>query len=353
MKAARHSKNAYQTMRTSNLLCYLHIGGEKTGTSSLQASFARSRASLAQQGVFYCHSLGNKNHRALATCAMRLDRRDFAHVSLKLHSDKDRQRFQAQVKTNLRNEIGSLRRDSTFIISSEQLQSRLIFDEEIDFVKEALSIFDRVTVILYLRPQIDVAISRYSMSLRSGESNPDVLNKSFRSNHPYYDYLALDNRWSNAFGAKNVIVRNFDECGDIVGDFSGLLALSEPPISVRLNESLTLAQARFLKLFNSRFPLIVGGEPNKLRRRLLRDFADSPKGTHGKLTVDRRSAMEFQSRFDERNELLRQKRFPDRDTLFEIDFNKYPKEVRAAKVTDEEIFDILAYVIKRNVKYPS
>ena len=48
---------------------FIHIGTEKTGTTSAQTGFARARDHLRKQGVLYPQSLGLPNHLYLpAAC---------------------------------------------------------------------------------------------------------------------------------------------------------------------------------------------------------------------------------------------------------------------------------------------
>ena len=46
--------------------CILHIGTEKTGTTSLQAALSSHRESLSKQGVLYARAPGQRNSRSLA-----------------------------------------------------------------------------------------------------------------------------------------------------------------------------------------------------------------------------------------------------------------------------------------------
>ena len=48
----------------------LHIGTEKTGSSSLQAYLSRGAGELARSGVHCCSSAGHGNNRALAAAFM-------------------------------------------------------------------------------------------------------------------------------------------------------------------------------------------------------------------------------------------------------------------------------------------
>lgn len=65
---------------------FLHIGAEKTGTSSVQRFFSRNREALKAAGYLYPASAGNENHMALAAAAQNDDVRDDLRMIYQLGS---------------------------------------------------------------------------------------------------------------------------------------------------------------------------------------------------------------------------------------------------------------------------
>lgn len=61
---------------------YLHIGLEKTGTTSVQAFLHMNRAPLAQAGIWMPGCLGHLNHKLLAAYGFEVGSRDIAVTSV-------------------------------------------------------------------------------------------------------------------------------------------------------------------------------------------------------------------------------------------------------------------------------
>ena len=65
---------------------FLHIGMEKTATTSTQRWFADNRAALRAQGVAYSRVLGLITHRKLCLWSLNADRDDNGFVRNNLRS---------------------------------------------------------------------------------------------------------------------------------------------------------------------------------------------------------------------------------------------------------------------------
>ena len=150
--------------------CFLHIGTEKTATTTIQNFLHLNRENLLSKGFIYPESVGKKNNRALSIAAYNSGRRDNLTKLKQLDSDDKLLEFQEQTVQKLRQEVSNVETASTIIFSSEFFQSRLTKISEIERLKEilkGLGVTD-ISVIVYLRRPADIANSLYSTAIRNG-----------------------------------------------------------------------------------------------------------------------------------------------------------------------------------------
>ena len=91
----------------------------------------------------------------------------------------------------------------TILFSCELLHNRLLLPEELVRLRNLLSAFaDNLQVLVYLRPQHEMAVSLFSTALRNGSTHKIILpNTAGSSSHMHliermYDFDALVTRWS-------------------------------------------------------------------------------------------------------------------------------------------------------------
>ena len=92
--------------------CILHIGTEKTGTTSLQAFLNLNREILAEQGYLFTKSTGLQNNRSLPVAAYNADRRDDFTRLHRIYNDEDLITYQTATINALRAELKSAMRNS-------------------------------------------------------------------------------------------------------------------------------------------------------------------------------------------------------------------------------------------------
>ena len=305
----------------------LHIGTEKTGSTSIQQFLSHHRRWLGANGFHYAKAAGSPNHVRLFSYAVGNPRLAFGASNLAEH---------AKLRRKLENELAKERAahpDATFLFSNEHCHSRLYAPEEIARLKALLDpLFDDVKVLVYLRRQDLVAVSLYSTLLKAGVSSDQVLVArpipALPPHAPeqrlYYDYQALLARWGEAFGGDALIVRRFETGalvgGDIVADFCAAVGLPAPTQEAeRANESLRPEYQEFLRLVNRSLKV----EHGSTRSEIVRAVAALGKGS-GRLPP-RAEAEAFTARFAEGNEAIRRAHFPAAATLFDPDFARYPE----------------------------
>jgi hypothetical protein len=305
----------------------LHIGTEKTGTSTLQAFLAHNRWALRKKGFCYPRFPGRQAHNALPVYAKRIERADDLNRWLGVATEWDLARFRRTLRRTARLELLTTRAH-TFIFSSEHLQSRLFHPDELQALKDFLdAFFSDVQVCVYLRRQDRVAVSRYSTDVKSGRTARTLL-PSDPKTLSIYDYKRLLDRWAEVFGEDRLHPR-ICEPGDLIdgniqADFQGVWQLGDGLQQVpNRNESLKPEAQEFLRVLNMRIPSVVDGHPNEMRYPVLRALREHFSGPG--LRPKRSDAEAFFARFEASNEAVRQRFFPERQTLFDDDFDQYPE----------------------------
>ncbi len=266
----------------------LHIGTEKTGTTSIQEFLALNRAVLADQRIHVPAFLGATNHRWAAYMAEDVERVDGFSRQLGLaESAALRAARKEEIRAQLVEEV---RRhpEATWLISSEHFQSRLTTPQEVARLAAILQpLFAEIRIVIYLRDPLETAISYWGMRVKGG-APLHALGEPGRFGHHICDHRGILERWLTVFGRQQICVRLFEReafvAGDLIRDFcaaSGIAwhpAMQPPP---RLNETLSYAALRLLARVNERVPRWIDGRlnPNRsvLGKAFLACFADHPR----------------------------------------------------------------------------
>lgn len=238
------------------MVLYLHIGTEKTGSTSIQRFFAANRERLAANGILYPSAPGRANHLALAGLAHKKPGGEIWR-KLKIESEDDYKSFRAELRSNLAAELASHAGEKT-ILSNEHCSSRLKSTAEIEDLRLFLSeFFDDIRVVVYLRRQDDFFVSTYSTAIKTGHTEPLALPQPHKLANRY-DYWDLLSRWAAVFGRERLICRKFEReslaGGDVVRDALAAMGIAEREDYERMpdaNKSLDAASLEFLRLMNT------------------------------------------------------------------------------------------------------
>jgi hypothetical protein len=314
----------------------LHIGAEKTGSTTIQEFLWLNRELLKSHGVYFPGSERLRNHSYLAVNALEEAnsnkwRRNFANLV------NDDAKISNTVKPVLNRQdqiildapLNSIR---TVIYSSEHLHSQLQSQEDVNALMRVLPSCASYKIILYIRRQDLTALSLYSTFLKGGGVGefrfPSPANRSM----PYrYNYLQGVELWSSVFGRAALTVRLFDSKewlnSDLVRDFCDCADIpwdSKYTKPEHRNQSVDLNGFYVLNCLNK----VICNEPNlltsaqviKLRRMISSIFISGPR-----YKPSRESALLFYNYFKADNEKLKKMIFPDRiGPLFDEDFDDYP-----------------------------
>jgi hypothetical protein len=300
--------------------CFLHIGTEKTGTTTIQHFLAANRANLQQQGVIYPRAPGNQNHTALSAYALRgtkiatKNRKAGASTEQKLHQ------VNGGIVAALDEELSGISA-SKIIFSNEHLSSRVLKKSGIHTIKALCDRFaERTRVIAYIRNQVDFLVSSYGTVVKAGGYRKFPYPLSPRR-IKMMDYNVLLSTWRNVFGKDNLVVRRFESLdfvdGDLIADFASLIPFQHadlPPATVK-NLALSAKGLGFLREFNKRVHPHIDDAENPERGpilRLLRTYAPGPK-----LAVSHQMAKEITEFFADSNKEVSSKYFDGKyDPLF-------------------------------------
>ncbi len=203
-------------MRSKRLL--IHIGTEKTGTTSIQHFLNRNAAALAARGIWYPtdSSRGYCDAAAHFPLAGALvdNWHDFVHPSRAQFLPLCATDFSADARASPA---------ATTVVSSEHFSSRVRDAARLAAFRRTLaSTFDDIRIVCYLRNQADLALSSHATRIIfGGRAAFDPAQVS--TDDPYFNYLAMLDLWASVFGSDALVLREYDRrtlaSGDVCRDF--------------------------------------------------------------------------------------------------------------------------------------
>lgn len=304
----------------------VHIGTEKTGTTTIQNFLYQNRRKLKSAGYYFMQSPGKHNHQAIPAICLSDDKYDDFFRIKGIETLEERKAYKAQFTAEFEAELKGLGPSiHTVILSSEHFHSRIRTEGEMDNVHRFLSpYFDDIRIICYLREQAVTASSYYSTSLKSGGdvSFLDFMRRCGPSNY-YFNYYEMLGNWERAFGLKALDVSLFGKehfhKGDLLQDF---IAKIDKKLVRSLNtkvqsenESINMAGQVLIRAVNMVYPARTSRpEVAPLREKCRKLVYDKLKGKGQQLTLARRQ--EVYEKFADSNEKVRKKFFKRKRSLF-------------------------------------
>lgn len=337
----------------------LHIGAEKTGTTSIQGFLSSNRDKLAQCGYLFPASVGNRNHMDLAFASLPDDsvklRKRLTQKS-KLNNSVE---FRGLIRNGLLSEINAYvnrRPIHTLILSAEHLHSQLTTKADVARLVSMLPQHKQVKVILYIRRQDQLALSLHSTFLKTGTPYkhdyfvfPDYAGKSIPWKYDYYSAYAL---WAGYFSHEQVRVRLYEkdswDSGCLIRDFC---CAAQLPWSLDYSIPRTLNQRLDndgVYLFNRLSALIAEskGHRSMVGYKKLHGIISDVFVSGETYRPDKESAIQFMSNFKVINDSLRRNVFSERETLFSESFDEYPDkfvspEPDLARIVDKLLLSLI------------
>ncbi|WP_244113502.1 FkbM family methyltransferase [Burkholderia cepacia] len=274
----------------------LHIGTEKTGSSSLQLTLAHQRDSLAAQGVWYSRVLGEYAHRKLS-----LYGRDSQHVMtdnrLATFGVQNPQQYEAlcaSIESDLQSDVGAAfsRNCRHFIVSCEYFSSLYRNTDETDRLAGMLyRHFDEIEVICFIRPQLDVLISRISTLACDGIEINESMIHDLAEDEQYFNFNLLLDRWASSFGRSSIKPIPYKRNRDTLAYLSNEIGIRIESIGLeRINQSIDIESIALLNATR-----LSGGTLASVAT-YLKDF-----GATNKLSLSRPGRERLQLKFEASN----------------------------------------------------
>jgi len=321
----------------------LHAGCEKTGTTSIQHALAQARKQLAEKGVIFPSSLGALNHTNLITAMQDDDILDNIRAHQLSSTGLSLRAYRKHLATQLHHELTHTAPWDTLVVSTELIHSRLIEASELNRTIEFFSEYiDDIDVIIFIRRQDQLALSRFSTALRAGHSNfSDIFGnigsfayhklpkgREVDDHRDYYNFKNLIQRFeglTTKVNTKVLLYPNKDDPFDSVDLFAQAAGIEPDLLSEHkssLNPAMS-AQAQYIishinKHISHSFP---SGMRNDNIKRLYEIIECSLIGDAR--IINRDEAEAFVGLFEADNDWVRKRHFPQLQTLFSNDYN-YP-----------------------------
>ena len=282
----------------------VHIGMQKTGSTAVQQYLDVNRDVLAGRGLLFPRALGQRNQQLLPIIAHGSDEISAIHRRMRMtEPDEVRQRVAKATRRTRR--LISRFKPEHMVLSSEQLSSEARSPQRIARFAAWVRQFDeQPRIVVYLRRQDLWFVSRYSMAIMHGSTDPLVVpDPAHTGTGSIYDYRTMIDRWAAEFGSEQVTVRVFERGqlvnGDAATDF--LHTLGRPDLAGldhpgSPNTKLDADVLEFVRRLNQHIPRFVDGTLNP-RRLNLEVAIDQLPGSGLSWGLPQSQARAFQDRF--------------------------------------------------------
>jgi len=335
----------------------LHVGTERTGSTSVQKALFAHRELLLSQGILVPLSIlrsyeldaGVANHIPFVAALTdeEMFPQDLMPAEL-MPPDTTEAQWRAALVAGLRREVEMAPSNvDTVIISAEHIHSRLDTASAVIRMRELLASFaDSTTVVAFLRPQIDMAVSLYNLVIRRGGVERRIVpafddeggwDRVLGVRQSYFDLDAMLKRLEAAFGRDAILVHRYG--GEVDFDSRKLVfaaggaefpeATTMQPARENASVSRTAQEALFF--INRNREMFEDAH-----REFLVTIIDNvllAKFPGPGVRPARSSAINFMNTFAAGNERIRQTYFPHDRELFPIDYTRFPER-------DDELRDM-------------
>lgn len=332
--------------------CILHIGSEKTGTTSLQEFLKLNRDKLHEQGYYIPKTMGPSEHIdfvcLFADSKKKFSRRRRLGLQTPQQTDEHKKELALRISAEMSEAADS---EKTLIISTERLFTMISNESEILQLKNFLLKFsEQVEVVAYIRAQHEFALSIYSTALKRGRYQPTCLPKIVEGtiSERSYNYFKVLSFWKKHFSEAKLTVKKHQKQslvdGDTISDFSELVGIDHKPLIIPNNHNVSLSATAqsFLRHFNKYIPTVDSKNSAKHRSNVNKILTDHCQGPS--LLPSKNEAIKFYKKFEESNEKLRTEWFPDDENLFDVSFDKYSDQADEVELSLDQCFEIFSKI---------
>ncbi|MBT0881444.1 hypothetical protein, partial [Campylobacter sp. 2018MI27] len=268
---------------------YLHIGTEKTGSTTIQ-DFINNNHKILQEQVYIPHSLGY-NHWPLAVLAYDDNKIDSFKITNNLLDKEEFNKYKTTLFNNLKLELEG---KTNILFTSELIHSRLNTKEEIQKLKKILIQLgiNKFKIIVYLREQGDLINSLFSEAIKWSEINEDFdftlkdnykleYEEGYKKNITHFQFICdhknTIQNWQDVFGQENIAATIFDKKyfkdNDLITDFLDKINIKNNNAFIKnknSNKSLDIYGVDLLLYINKQIPLFTNFKQNHLRGDILK-----------------------------------------------------------------------------------
>ncbi|NNE57535.1 MAG: hypothetical protein HKN36_05460 [Hellea sp.] len=326
---------------------FLHVGLEKTGTTSIQRALDVHRDEFEKLGYYYPQAFAVGRNTLLAAMfhpnpnkkpnfKLAIEKRGgtqeahIAHMQALLESE-----FQRTQATNL-------------VLSSEFIAAQCDIGALKSFCDQ---LAEKTKVVLYLREQGSLILSLHSTRVKGGGAEFGTLGHIENEVLPsFLDFKDIISRLEKHYDRSDIEVRLFDRRelvnGDAIDDFVSVIGVQAEKGEFwidRLNESLSHTGIELLKEVNNYMPPIIESERNRGRLLLIDDMVElDGSGDFGKYTLSENQVATIGKLTKSTNEWVRKNYFKDRPNLFDT-----TGRTGKGEITPEQTIDYSARLLAR------
>ena len=312
----------------------IHIGAQKTGTTSIQNFLKLNEESLKKQSILIPNSIryiNTFNHRWIC---------GFAYKDNILNNIKSLKNIYGLSNILISEKISEFKKEidesdsDLCIISSEHLSISINSKKEVEKLKNVLEdTFDDIKILIYIRRPIDQAISLLSTQIKGGRyitsfsKNYTLGARWFRKTNNIKKILRI---WESNF-PKNLMVRIFDSKefyeDNLVKDFCKnckIFYRDDFLLPDKKNRSLDLEQMKYINYFNKLIKLKrinISSSQIDTVKTLIRKNIKSKNF----LKPSREEYYNFEKFFNSDEAWIRKKYFPHRDYIWSNEINDFRK----------------------------
>jgi len=200
---------------------FLHVGTEKTGSTSIQTMLHNNHQLLQKKGFYLPQTIGHPCHINLTACALGSIQNHPIRRLFNITDDATFATYKAETINDLMDELGETSCEK-ILISDEHINSHLVRPNLMEDYAKILQLIGSVEkIFIYLRRQDLFRLSLFSEAVKAGNL------KAFDIDNPLIPFKVIPNRFnyarilkrlSDVFGKEKIIVRLFRKNELVGGD---------------------------------------------------------------------------------------------------------------------------------------
>jgi hypothetical protein len=259
----------------------LHIGTEKTGSTSIQKFLNLNREVLGGLNIHIPLTLMGDmgSHEWMPVLAFEKDRSNQFVRRQRFSSPLDREQKISTKLAAFSKEIQTVSsRSSRWLISCEHLQSSLTKKADVIRLRKILEgLFGEIEILLYIRRPILTAVSLWSTHVKSGGQ---LAHLPLPTDNSYWENVCNYRRtvqlWQAAFPKSKISIRLFQKEDfvnhDLIDDFCsaiGIMPIGSMKRPSKENETLSHKGIQYLIYLNQYLPPFRNNQPSILREGII------------------------------------------------------------------------------------